>query len=518
MRRNREKGQALVITALALGLFLIGAIGIALDAAQLYAHRHMAQAAADAAAQAAILSIFNGTNVGDNAFATKTDYSHTCAVTDVYTPCSYARKNGFGLTADDTVLVDVPNADDIGIGSGGLSNADPVNLIRVTITRPVSTWFVPLLGGAAAANISASAVAAICMTSKAIPILVLHPNRPDKTKAKDGAFFINGGSGFGKFPIRIEGGPQLSIEVNSESSSSITVKGSSTVSLAKAGPHFTGGNFGSFGTKTYPSTVDYGSTGNWVWPSSPVKDPMYFGKPTPYVAQPTVPANAPATTPIAKADITRYGCPPNITCTLYWPGKYATGINVSGYALFAPGIYYIAAGGFQFGSGTAAAMATGTDAIRAIPAGFTVNHGMLVFNSGNNANNDIFQFGANAGSLKDAAGKPYGITLVGADPGLPYDKILFFEDRTTTVAHTHSLQGGGSITLTGTIYLTNPWTVAHTDFDLYQTLSLGGNSGGTTTLVGEIVTDALEISGDAGIVMQLSSASVPNVRRIALVR
>ena len=45
-----------------MGIFLIGALGLAIDGGQMYAQRQMAQAAADAAAQAGIMSIFNGTN------------------------------------------------------------------------------------------------------------------------------------------------------------------------------------------------------------------------------------------------------------------------------------------------------------------------------------------------------------------------------------------------------------------------------------------------------------------------
>jgi Flp pilus assembly protein TadG len=61
-----------------MGIFLIGALGFAVDGATLFGHRQMAQVAADAAAQAAILSIFNGTNTGGNAFASSTTYTHTC--------------------------------------------------------------------------------------------------------------------------------------------------------------------------------------------------------------------------------------------------------------------------------------------------------------------------------------------------------------------------------------------------------------------------------------------------------
>ena len=220
MRRNGEKGQALVMTAVALGLVLMGAVGMAIDTSQLWAHRQMAQAAADAAAQAAILSVFDGTNtVKPNIFALTTSYTHTCGLADAITPCAYSFKNGFAPENGDTVAVDVPDAATVGLDPASLSPDDPVNLIRVTITRPVATSFVSMLGAAATSNIKASAVAAICSTNEPIPILVLHPSN-------NGTFAINGGAG-GGFPIQIVGGPQRSIQVNSSSTTSISVKGGS---------------------------------------------------------------------------------------------------------------------------------------------------------------------------------------------------------------------------------------------------------------------------------------------------
>src|ERR1051326_4346869 len=125
MKRRGEHGQALVMTAALMGIVLVGAIGLALDSSHLYAEIHMAQVAADAAAEAGIVSIFNGTNSGSTnpspwatppTACTPTDAggscaaSFTCATTDVYAPCSYARKNGFGSTASDTVTVEFPTA------------------------------------------------------------------------------------------------------------------------------------------------------------------------------------------------------------------------------------------------------------------------------------------------------------------------------------------------------------------------------------------------------------------------
>src|SRR5688572_12645100 len=91
MRKKRESGQAIILVVLAVGLLLMGSLGLAIDAGTLYGHRQMAQVAADAAAEAGILSIFGGTNTGANAFG---DAPFTCTVgTDARSPCAYARLN-----------------------------------------------------------------------------------------------------------------------------------------------------------------------------------------------------------------------------------------------------------------------------------------------------------------------------------------------------------------------------------------------------------------------------------------
>ncbi len=133
MRLWDEDGQSLVFVALCMSIFLLGALGLGIDGAHLYAHRQMAQTAADAAAQAAIMSIFDGTNGAGSAGFTDTALSSfTCSTTDTRTPCAYARNNGFGGSASDTVTVDFP-AD---ASYPGVSySSDPVNLARVTVVK-----------------------------------------------------------------------------------------------------------------------------------------------------------------------------------------------------------------------------------------------------------------------------------------------------------------------------------------------------------------------------------------------
>ena len=513
MRKRSEKGQAVILVVAAMALVLVGALGLAIDGASLYGNRQMAQSAADAAAQAGILSIFDGTNIGTNLFGSA---AHLCTATDAITPCVYARKNGFGASADDAVVVDFPSAATVGLDPAILPAAAsvPVSIIRVTITRSVHNNIIRMLGASATTPVKALAVAAICDVVSPVPIIVLHPTRPTGTTAKNGSFFINGNP-----TVTICGGPTRSIQVNSDSGSSITVKGaSSIVDLSHAGPADpgncstgTGAEFGDYGgPDPYPGTVSFGSTGSWIFPASPIPDPLYWGSSTPpLVSQPTTTGltTNPATLTIKVGDAVRYGCPAGISCTLYSPGLYTTGIKVKNdFALFKPGIYYISGGGLTFDSGSGAAMATsvGPPSYSGFSGG-----GMLVFNSGNNASNDVISFAADAG-------KNGGITLTGADQGLPYENILFFEDRTTTMAHTHTLQGGGAVSLTGTIYLTNPWP--HADLDLYQTLLLQGTPGSTTTLTGEIITDVLELGGNGGITMDLNPYDGLHVRKVALVK
>ena len=97
MHDNGEEGQAILIVVLAMGIFLLGATGLAIDGSHLYSQRQMAQSAADSAAIAGIMSIFDGTNTtGTHAFSTGGPFN--CTTTDARTPCMYAAKNAFGAT------------------------------------------------------------------------------------------------------------------------------------------------------------------------------------------------------------------------------------------------------------------------------------------------------------------------------------------------------------------------------------------------------------------------------------
>ena len=174
-RMKEEDGQAIVLVALAMGLFLLGAIGLAVDGSILYTQRQMAQAAADAAATAGIMSMFDGTNgAGTAAFVDTPGTSFTCTTTDAKTPCVYARNNGFGGSASDTVVVSFPSPASTAAPGVVLSGSDPSNLIKVTVSRNVNTTLMRLLGPTVT-TMKATAMAAIVDVFAPVPILVTHP-------------------------------------------------------------------------------------------------------------------------------------------------------------------------------------------------------------------------------------------------------------------------------------------------------------------------------------------------------
>ena len=108
-KKKSEAGQAVLLVVAAMSVFLFGAVGLGIDGSHLYAQRQVAQAAADAAAQAGIVSIFNGTNSGGLAGTA----AYWCGAADSTSPCVYARTNGFGVvTSSDSDCAAFTNTSD----------------------------------------------------------------------------------------------------------------------------------------------------------------------------------------------------------------------------------------------------------------------------------------------------------------------------------------------------------------------------------------------------------------------
>lgn len=539
---KEEAGQAVLLVVASMSVFLFGALGLAIDGSQLYAQRQMAQAAADAAAQAGIVTIFNGSSaIGSSAYY--------CNSANTTSPCTYATKNNFTAGAaactsgsdatpgKDCIKVD-PNP---GVTITGLDPGTP-NELQVTITRSVGMLVMKMVG-ISSINVTARATAAIVDVVSPVPIIATQPWQP-------GSFDMGGNSS-----ITITGGPQRSIEVNSSSSTSITTNGGVNVDLSRAGPNGTGGDFGDFGGPASKASIlsPKGATEHFIQPADPIDDPLAS------VAAPSAPANAQTPQPLANG---AYGCPtsPKKGCQLYFPGVYSD-VNIGDIsvqnqtAVFAPGIYYMTAtkngatgAGFTNHANGEIYTATGlTDSSTTVAVtldsktgnidagGVTFCCGTAQGWNGSQAGGGVmFYFtgpaatglgctpavtpAAKVGAINLGANS--NVTLIGSSTSSAYKGILFFVDR-SAASQSDNLGGNGTLTLFGTIYMTDSITqmglTSSATCSQNQTLSLGGTSGSTTTITGEIIASKLSMSGNSGITMNLSNVALTTVRQIALV-
>lgn len=514
MRKNSEKGQAILLVVVACGLFMLGALGLAVDGAQLYGHREMAQIAADGAAEAAALDILGGTNTGTNAFGSA---GFTCTNgTDARTPCAHARLNGFGLSGStDQVIVEFPST------VSGVTLASDISpaAVHVRIVRGVRGSLIRLLGASAISNIAATATAAILQVTSPVPILVLHPTLTNALTMK------GGGSGTS---IQICGGPSQSIQVNSKDPAALLLSGSPTIDLSKAGPaddgkcdSGTGASVGVFGGPSTIATrtgsgpcgtfsgVCLGTTGHYLQPNPPILDPLRK------ISPPSQPGVLGTTTSLAPGV---RDCPLSSSgCTEYTAGYYPNGIGVKNTtAIFDTGLYYIgtapSSGTFKnVGFGNAAngnimmcSAFCGSDPTSSSCC--DANHGIMVYLSSTGGTINV---GANSSA-----------SLVGADDSSAYKGILFFVSRTAP-SQTHYLGGGGALSLVGTVYATNdisPNDPGNTNFATYQTIQLQGSSGSSTLIQGEIITDSLVMGGGGSITMDLDPNYVLPIDEVALVK
>jgi hypothetical protein len=364
--------------------------------------------------------------------------------------------------------------------------------------------------GPTVSSVKATATAAIVYISAPVPILVTHPTLIS-------SFSMNGTP-----TVTICGGPSRSIQVNSNNGTANDVSGSggsAVIDLSHAGPADTNGtcttgtgaDFGSRGgpTSTFaPLSGHLGTTGHYVQPDDLMQDPLAN------VAPPPIPTNSGNMGNFITVSSGQHGCPVS-SCRLYFPGLYSSGLNIGGgsiTALFVPGIYYMqSTAGFGCTANCTMAMSTG-DTDTYTGTGWTGN--MLVYNTGPAATP------TNVGRF-DISGTG-SVTLVGSPPGSSYKGILFFQDR-SSVAHVdtnpqaHRLGGGGDLTLTGTIYLTNTIATMTTTSGQYQALKLQGGPGSGTHIQGEIIVGVLDLGGNGGITMNLNSTSAILVSQIALV-
>jgi hypothetical protein len=497
-KEKRESGQAILLVVLAMSLFMLGALGFIIDGSHLYAQRTMAQAAADAAAQAGMMSIFDNTAGAWGAHTVGASF--TCGTGDAAAACKYAQStaNGFSLAGD--VVTVTPNP--AGVAVTGLSSADSVNLLEVTVQRKVNTTLMNLIGSSGA-TIKAVGIAAILQVVSPVPMIITDP-------ISSGSLSMNGSTS-----ITICGGPTQSIQINSSSSTAYT--GGGTVDLSHAGPADTtgncttgtGANFGVFGgDATKPGSVQLGSTGKYVSPSSPIQDPLAG------VAAPTIPANNGGMGVVATGTD---GCTSS-SCYLLTPGLWTGGISVPhphDTLIFAPGVYYINGGGFDLKNGTAFMCSS-------CPADPNTGNGMVIYDTSSTTKKvgtltcDVTGgFTIDTGVTATLLGAGVSTATPPTAPSGPYYGILFFEDR-NACAQTHSLgQGNGCFSLTGTVYITN--TLAFMQAGIDQSVSYNGTPCSATINQGEIIVSDLSLVGNTSITMGLYPTGFLKIRQVALV-
>jgi hypothetical protein len=306
-RASSQSGQTLIPIVILIGLFLLAMLGVAADYTQVWAHRQMAQGAADAACEAAAADLYlnaidpTASGAGGLQSFSWIGADFDCSVGTSSPPCRYALLNGY---AGADVNVSFPNAlPGVAPLPASLATANPY--VEVTITDPVSMSFTKMVGAAATVSIKAKAGCGVAPVNVPVPLVILHTN----TAA---ALSVSGSS-----KIHIFGGPQRSVQVDSKSATAINV---GTVDLSQGGPANTGSDLAVFGgPATQPGGVNTGTTGHYISPAAP------FGDPFATIGAPATPGTLGSARPVPFA---MNGCPDPNGCVEFTPGNY-TGCNQS---------------------------------------------------------------------------------------------------------------------------------------------------------------------------------------------
>src|SRR5579863_277061 len=575
--RYADDGQVSILVVLAVGLFLIMFVGFGVDMTNLFLHRQMAQNAADSACVAAVMDMqrqrINGTchTAGGTAYpcgnftkASQLGTAFDCKGNSNYSPCQYAALNGYSSpsatplvanTETNGVNVSFP-ASIPGVVTPDASVAGPYPFVEADVYDGVRVYFSSWISGTSTQVVHALAKCGLQTQTQPIPILVLDPTEPK-------SFQINGNP-----TIQIVGGPNRSIQVNSDAaaaqlsqdaaylggSGGTTTCANASVDLCQAGIKYDGADFGVTGGPP-PTPGGFATNSPFGWRSgvNPVGDPFLVLPP------PTDPGKAGVVT--HNIPYGQNGCPdPSATtsndkCREYSAGDYigANNINVQNFtALFDPGVYYIQGGALEFHANSMVrpSGAAGDNSMGTIFYLTCANPGKCT--SGNEA---YLYVGADSGKITADAfntslahcpgdtppgwdprmGIPNTVTgnvllapcttlgtyvgavmpNVGTDTLGPERGILFFADRSAAPNKGETMNGGGGLLLSGTMYFRDcpalltigTCNLPPTDYQTVTTLT--GGSGSGTRVFGEIITDQLTLNGNSGITMDLNPWSRP---------
>ena len=535
---STEAGQAAISVVLILGLFLIGILALAVDFTNIWFHRQAAGAAADAACQAAAMDLLGkagGLTLASAGFTAGT--ASDCVSSPGATMCAYAAANGYngaGLNAgaaSNSVSWSFP-ASVSGVVTPPASQA-AYPFLKVSIAENVATYFVSLLQGAKYQTINMACTCGVVQSKVAAPMVVLNPT-------KSGSFYYSGGG-----TLKVVGGPQRSLQVNSSSSTAVQWLASGMINLSAGGPNQTGSDAAVVGGPTAApgSGFNSGATGSWRGNVLPVADP-FGGVPSPASIKTLVPSTTTSGTWVAYGID---GCPdhsgatgnPAKACKEFGPGYYPAGINIPSVmnnystAIFLPGIYYL----------NGSLIASGSNTVRmAKPAGYQRTDGVMFYFLSGSLNFSGCTGCTNAGvnnvsstdltcdgSLPAAAlGMPStipGNVLVaqctqngtywdsGSDTtdsrGTPGSRsLLAFQDHANITQPVFS--GSGSLAFSGAMYF---HSTGYSDV-----LSLSGGASSGTFVLGEIVTDQVSLTGSGAINLALNPVPSTEVLKAAMLQ
>lgn len=503
----------MVLVVLAMSIFLIAFVGVATDYTNLWFNRQKVQGAADATCQAGAMDLLlyaQGQATPKMNFTPAVGATVNCSSSPTAAPCIIAKFNGYdGTATGNLVALTFPAT-----VSGAPSPPPGVDVpyIQVDVTRQVPVYFSRVLTGNSTVAVHTSATCGLAAPLGPVPLVVLHPTANQSLDV------------FGAASISIIGGPQRSVQVNSSSSSAVSV---TSVDLSQAGPNNTGGDFAVFGgPSSQPNGVTLGSTGHYLYPSAPISDP-YAQVSAP--AQPAPPPNPNGTQVNFKVN----GCPDSGGCTEYAAGYYPAGISVKNtQAIFDPGLYYLV-GGMSLDSNSTVRVSTangdgsggvvfyfkgtGTISVAANSGkkGTTVPY-HIDGSTDQGVPSRALQCPGGAGNPSQLPATVNGNILLGpctgtyGDPSGQYRGFVFFQDR--SAAASPQWGGGGQFLMAGLMYFHQckadgtggPKCSAPGGGGYGTTFGMQGNACSGSYTVGSLVTDQIGIGGTPCINMILS--------------
>jgi Putative Flp pilus-assembly TadE/G-like len=413
----KERGYVIVATTV-FATVLLAFLGLATDVGYLQWQKTRVQTAADAAAAGAGLQLLEGGGDANIVSEGQTD----------------AALNGFTNGASrTTVTVNHPPLQG--------SQAGNKKAVEVIVERTLPTYFMAVIGSPSA-GVTARAVTVLGNSGASGCVNTMNPSASK-------AFQVTGSVTVDFY---------CGIQVASSSASALFVGGTSIV--------YDNRSVGVVGG------VTLAGKGEILNYSGQPVIPQKIGAPIDPLSYVTAPSAAGlALESMAAVTYDRNNIPPGHTIQ---PGIYCGGLRVgsTGGATFtmAPGVYYIAGGGFTFSS-------------QAVIAGT----GVTIYNTSGPTSGVP---GCNSAFAPFNINGQASVTLSAPTSG-PLEGMLFFQDRSINSSSTNMINGGSNTVLNGAIYL------------LHSPLQFAGNNTGSQYLI--MVTDTLTITGNSSVNSDYSS-------------